>query len=147
MQTDVFTLPTTATAADAMTLFATKGISGAPLVNEEGDLTGFVSDGDIMRNLADQIPSFKSAWSFIVERENADFEQTLSEVMKIPVAQMASKHVITVAVNDEMGEVARVLADNHLKKAPVMADARMVGIINRSSITTYAVSTFLKNEK
>lgn len=147
MQTDVFTLPTTATTADAMTLFATKGISGAPLVNEEGDLTGFVSDGDIMRNLADQIPSFKSAWSFIVERENADFEQTLSEVMKMPVVQMASKHVITVTVNDEMGEVARVLADNHLKKAPVMADARMVGIINRSSITAYAVSTFLKDEK
>lgn len=147
MQTDVFTLPTTATAADAMALFATKGISGAPLVNEEGDLAGFVSDGDIMRNLADQIPSFKSAWSFIVERENADFKQTLSEVMEMPVTQMASKHVITVTVDDEMGEVARVLADNHLKKAPVMADTRMVGIINRSSITTYAVSTFLKEGK
>ena len=147
MQTDVFTLPTTATAADAMALFATKGISGAPLINEEGDLAGFVSDGDIMRNLADQIPSFKSAWSFIVERENADFKQTLSEVMEMPVTQMASKHVITVTVDDEMGEVARVLADNHLKKAPVMADTRMVGIINRSSITTYAVSTFLKEGK
>lgn len=147
MQTDVFTLPATATTADAMTLFATKGISGAPLVNEKGDLAGFVSDGDIMRNLADQIPSFKSAWSFIVERENADFIQTISEVMEMPVAQMASRHVITVTVDDEMGEVARILADNHLKKAPVMAGTRMVGIINRSSITAYAVSTFLKNGK
>ncbi len=146
MQADVYTLPTTASAADAMNLFATKGISGAPIVNEKNQLIGFVSDGDIMRNLADQIPAFKSAWSFVVELENADFKQTLSEVMAIPVMQMASKKVLTVNVDDEMGEVARVLADNHLKKAPVMSGSTMVGIINRSSITAYAVSTFLNKE-
>lgn len=144
MQTDVFTLPTTASAADAMNLFATKGISGAPIIDEKGKLAGFVSDGDVMRNLADQVPAFKSAWSFMVELENADFKQTLSEVMEMPVMQMATRKVITVNLDDEMGEVARVLADNHLKKAPVMQGSTMVGIINRSSITSYAVSTFLR---
>lgn len=144
MQADVFTLPTGASAADAMKLFATKGISGAPIIDEKGKLAGFVSDGDVMRNLADQVPAFKSAWSFMVELENADFKQTLSEVMEMPVMQMATRKVITVNLDDEMGEVARVLADNHLKKAPVMQGSTMVGIINRSSITSYAVSTFLR---
>jgi len=43
-----------------------------------------------------------------------------------------------------MGAVARVLVDNHLKKAPVMQDGHMVGIINRSNITAYAVSAYLE---
>lgn len=143
MKTDVYILAEDALASDAMQLFASKGISGAPVVSERGAMVGFVSDGDVIRSLANQVPAFKSAWSFIVELDNEDFNKTLSEVMKTPVSQMATRNVITVNATDDMGAVARVLVDNHLKKAPVMQDGRMVGIINRSNITAYAVSTYL----
>lgn len=143
MKTDVYTLTEDALASDAMQLFASKGISGAPVVSERGTIVGFVSDGDVIRSLANQVPAFKSAWSFIVELDNEDFNKTLGEVMKTPVSQMATRNVITVNATDDMGAVARVLVDNHLKKAPVMQDGRMVGIINRSNITAYAVSTYL----
>ncbi len=144
MKTDVFTLPIGATVAEAMELFAKKGISGAPVVGDKGALCGFVSDGDVMRSLADQVPAFKSAWSFLVELGNADFEKTMAEVMSMPVELIATRNVITVAADDDMGAVARVLADNHLKKAPVMDGNRMVGVINRSNITNYAVAAFLE---
>lgn len=144
MKTDVFTLPIDATVAEAMELFADKGISGAPVVDGKGTLCGFISDGDVMRSLADQVPAFKSAWSFLVELGNADFEKTMAEVMSTPVERIATRNVTTVAVDDDMGVVARILADNRLKKAPVMDEDRMVGIINRSNITNYAVETFLK---
>lgn len=144
MKTDVFTLPIDATVAEAMELFADKGISGAPVVDSKGTLCGFISDGDVMRSLADQVPAFKSAWSFLVELGNADFEKTMAEVMSTPVERIATRNVTTVAVDDDMGVVARILADNRLKKAPVMDEDRMVGIINRSNITNYAVETFLK---
>lgn len=143
MKTDVYTLAEDALASDAMQLFASKGISGAPVVSERGAIVGFVSDGDVMRSLANQVPAFKSAWSFIVELDNEDFNKTLGEVMKTPVSQMATRNVITVNATDDMGAVARVLVDNHLKKAPVMQDGHMVGIINRSNITAYAVSAYL----
>ena len=143
MKTDVYTLAEDALASDAMQLFASKGISGAPVVSERGTIVGFVSDGDVMRSLANQVPAFKSAWSFIVELGNEDFNKTLGEVMKTPVSQMATHNVITVNATDDMGAVARVLVDNHLKKAPMMQNGRMVGIINRSNITAYAVSAYL----
>lgn len=144
MKTDVYTLAEDALASDAMQLFASKGISGAPVVSERGAIVGFVSDGDVMRSLANQVPAFKSAWSFIVELDNEDFNKTLGEVMRTPVSQMATRNVITVNATDDMGAVARVLVDNHLKKAPVMQDGHMVGIINRSNITAYAVSAYLE---
>ena len=144
MKTDVYTLPEDALVADAMALFAAKGISGAPLVDGTGRVAGFVSDGDVMRSLADQVPAFKSAWSFVVELGNADFERTISEVMGAPVSRIATRSVISVDAHDDMGAVARVLADNHLKKAPVLEGDRMVGIINRSNITAYAVSAYMQ---
>ncbi|MBQ9004534.1 MAG: MFS transporter, partial [Eggerthellaceae bacterium] len=142
MKTDVFTLDRGQTVAEALRLFVDKGISGAPVVDDAGTPVGFVSDGDIMRHLADQTPAFKSAWSFVVEQGNADFEATLSRLMLMPVSDIARHELITVNANAGMGEVACVLADHHLKKAPVMENGRMIGIVNRSNVTKYSVNRY-----
>jgi len=142
MKTDVFTLGRAQTVAEALRLFVDKGISGAPVVDEGGMPVGFVSDGDIMRHLADQVPAFKSAYSFVVEQDNADFEATLAKLMEMPVSTIATNGVITVDASAGMGEVARVLADRRLKKAPVMENGKMIGIINRSNVTKYSVNRY-----
>lgn len=140
MKHDVYTLNADAPVSEAMELFVDKGISGAPVVDTNGKLCGFISDGDVMRSLADQVPAFKSAWSFIVEAENADFDRTVRETMQSKISDIAVSNVITVNVDDDIGSVARMLADKHLKKVPVMDDGTMVGIINRSNITRFAVN-------
>ena len=143
MKAGVWALPATATVLDAVRLFAERGISGAPVVDEQGNAVGFVSDGDVMRALADQTPAFKSAYSFVVERGNADFDQTVAAVMGQPVAEIATLRVISVDLHDELGGICKVLADKHLKKAPVMDGGRMVGIVNRSNIARYSMTSYL----
>ena len=143
MKADVWALPATATVLDAVRLFAERGISGAPVVDEQGNAVGFVSDGDVMRALADQTPAFKSAYSFVVERGNADFDQTVAAVMGQPVAEIATLRVISVDLHDELGGICKVLADKHLKKAPVMDGGRMVGVVNRSNIARYSMTSYL----
>ena len=143
MKADVWALPATATVLDAVRLFAERGISGAPVVDEQGNAVGFVSDGDVMRALADQTSAFKSAYSFVVERGNADFDQTVAAVMGQPVAEIATLRVISVDLHDELGGICKVLADKHLKKAPVMDGGRMVGIVNRSNIARYSITSYL----
>lgn len=146
MKTDVFALSPESLVSDALGLFTSKGISGAPIVSDGGLVIGFVSDGDIMATLADQIPAFKSAWSFIVERENADFDKTIRDAMSVPVERIATKEVVCVDASDDLGMIARILSDRHLKKVPVVRDGVMVGIINRSDISKYAVRRFLGEE-
>lgn len=143
MRTEVFALSPESLVSDALELFTSKGISGAPIVSKDGSVIGFVSDGDIMATLADQIPAFKSPWSFIVERENADFDKTIRDAMSVPVERIATKEVVCVDASDDLGMVARILSDRHLKKAPVVRGDLMVGIINRSDISKYAVRRFL----
>lgn len=143
MKTDVYTLPEDSTVLDAMKLFMERGISGVPVVDDQLQVVGFISDGDVMACLADQVPAFKSAWSFIVERENEDFDRTLNETMNMNISELSRKNVISVNVDDDLGEVTRVLSENHLKKAPVLDGDKMVGIINRSNITKYAIDQYL----
>jgi DHA2 family lincomycin resistance protein-like MFS transporter len=143
MNSDVYTLPQSAHIADALEMFVERGISGAPIVDAHNKVVGFISDGDVMAQIADQVPAFKSAWSFIVERENADFDRTVREAMARNVMEVATKNVICVNENDDLGAVSRVLAERHLKKVPVVdAAGRMIGIVNRSNITSYAVRQF-----
>lgn len=143
MKTDVYTLPEDSTVLDAMKLFMERGISGVPVVDDQLQVVGFISDGDVMACLANQVPAFKSAWSFIVERENEDFDRTLKETMDMNIGELSRKKVISVNVDDDLGEVTRVLSENHLKKAPVLDGNKMVGIINRSNITKYAIDQYL----
>ena len=137
MHADVYALHAAQTASDALKLFAEKGISGAPVLNETGNRVGFLSEGDIMRTLATQVPTFTSPWSIVIERNNESIASKVSALLDLPVATLATKNVITVDVRDRMADVCQTLTDRNLKKAPVMSEGKMVGVINRSDITAY----------
>lgn len=135
MRRDVYTVPQSASYLDALCFLSEKKISGAPVVDEAGNLVGFISDGDILRRLASEHSPFVNAAAF----DKTDFNDKLASVMSLRIAEVAVKNVIAVDVADDLSEVCYKLAENHLKKAPVMCAGRMVGIINRSDIADYAV--------
>ena len=137
MHRDVYALHAAQTASDALQLFTEKGISGAPVLNETGDLVGFLSEGDIMRTLATQEPRLTSIWSIVIERNNESISSKVRALLDLPVTTLATKNVITVDVRDRMADVCQTLTDRNLKKAPVMSEGKMVGVINRSDITAY----------
>ena len=143
MKTPVYALSPLDRVADALKMFVEKRISGAPVVDSAGAVVGFVSDGDIMRYLSDQHTNFTSAWSIIVERGNDDFDEMLKSVMQLPVEAVATRNVISVDLDASIGAVCKVLVDHHLRKAPVIKDGRMVGIINRSNINHYSIGAYL----
>ena len=135
MRRDVYTVPQSASYLDALRFLSEKKISGAPVVDEAGNLVGFISDGDILRRLASEHSPFVNAAAF----GKTDFNDKLASVMSLRISEVAVKNVIAVDVDDDLSEVCYKLAENHLKKAPVMCAGRMVGIINRSDIADYAV--------
>jgi DHA2 family lincomycin resistance protein-like MFS transporter len=143
MKTDVYALSPDDSVLDAWQLFANKHISGAPIINDNGEAIGFLSDGDIMRHLADQIPVFKNAWSIMVEQGNGDFDAQLRDVMQLSALEIATRHVISVDVNASIGAICKTMVDHHLRKSPVVQDGKVVGIINRSNISHYSINTYL----
>ena len=142
MKHEVFTLNENASALDALRLFAQKRISGVPVVDDSGKLTGFVSDGDIIGTLTRQYPTFTSFYAFTTEAQGSDFDEKVKLLGSMPVSSIATKNVLTVNAGDDMRDVCALLAEHHLKKAPVMENGKMVGVINRSDITRYTVGLY-----
>src|SRR5699024_6394535 len=79
MKTDVYTLESDQTVLEALQTFAERGISGAPIVNADGSLSGFLSDGDVMRYLSAAHPSSTSIYSFAIGADD-DLTQALSDL-------------------------------------------------------------------
>ncbi|NHM14668.1 MDR family MFS transporter [Xiamenia xianingshaonis] len=148
MKRDVFTLPETAKVSEAMKLLVDKGVSAVPLVNAAGEATGFISDGDIMRNLSKRSTMMMDPIVMIMQMSDADgsnkdFVRKLETLMDMPASAIGSKGIIGVDVHADLPEVCRVLGENHLKKVPVLDDGRIVGVINRSDITHYSMERYL----
>ena len=144
MKRDVFTVPATATVAEAMRVLTSKGISAAPVVDANAHVVGMISDGDVIRVLGKRGRSYMDPIAMIINSEklDPDFAHRLDEVMSSPVTSFATMNVISVDVHDSFAEVCRVLGENHLRKAPVLDGETLVGIVNRSDVTTYALSRY-----
>ena len=144
MKRDVYTVPDTATVAEAMRLLTSKGISAVPIVDAEQHVVGMISDGDIIRVMAKRGRSYMDPIAMIINSEklDPDFSHRLDEVMGSPVTAFATMNVISVDVHDSFDEVCRVLGENHLRKAPVLDGGRLVGVVNRSDVTTYALGLY-----
>ena len=154
MKRDVFTISDTATVAQAAAAFVEKDVSAVPIVNAQGRAVGFISDGDILRALSGS-PSNKEyidpvsllIRSSLASSAPAGFDERLNSLMEQPVTSIARMNIICVDIHDRLSVVCRVLGENHLKKVPVLDDGVIVGIINRSDITKFAMAQYMKNHE
>jgi DHA2 family lincomycin resistance protein-like MFS transporter len=147
MKTDVFTASGNTTILEALKLITAKKVSGVPVLDASGNISGFISDGDILRHLAKHHPLFINAYSLAaISGRGEGFDMKLRDLMTRKVSDVANGKIITVHADDDIGEVCRILTERKLKKAPVMENGRMIGIINRSNITKYAMKICLKKD-
>ncbi|WP_211236599.1 CBS domain-containing protein [Arthrobacter castelli] len=79
MKSDVYALSSDQTVLEALQTFAERGISGAPVLAADDSLAGFLSDGDVMRDLSAAHPSSTSIYSYAIGAED-DLEQAMSDL-------------------------------------------------------------------
>ena len=154
MKRDVFTIADTATVAEAAAAFVEKDVSAVPVVNAQGKAVGFISDGDILRALSGNIDNkdYIDPISLLIRSSSSTaistgFDERLNDLMEQPVTSIAHMGIICVDIHDRLSVVCRVLGENHLKKVPVLDDGVIVGIINRSDITKFAMSQYMKSHE
>ena len=143
MHSDVYTVGDEQSALDALRLFSERGISGAPVVNREGSLVGFISDGDVIATLSRQTPSFTSGFYIAaISEDEEELGRKLDALTSTCVSDIMTHNVVSTQISDDVRDVCKVLSERHLKKIPVLDGGHMVGIINRSDVTSYAVSIY-----
>ncbi len=148
MQSDVYALTTDQTVLDALQTFTERGISGAPILNANGTLAGFLSDGDVMRYLSAAHPSSTSIYSYAIGADE-DLEHAMSDLAELNVMKIATRDVVCISAGASIADAVATLSDQRLKKVPVVdaEGGRPVGIVSRSAINRFAIAGYLRSRE
>lgn len=143
METDPYTISATASMGDAMRELVARKVGGMPVVDERGRGVGYLSDGDVMRYLADQRPVATGAYALIEAANGETVDDRLRELVKLPVGDVATDGLVTLRADAALKDACALLAQHKLKKVPVVEGERIIGTVNRSDVLRYAMETYL----
>lgn len=133
MTPNVITVAPEATVAEIAEVLMAKGISAVPVVDQNAAICGIVSEGDLMRRMANDADDKRPWWLRMMSsntEEAADFikshGRTAHDVM--------TQNVVMVSEDMELSDLAKTLETNRIKRVPVVTDGKLVGIISRSNL-------------
>lgn len=107
MTRKVYTIHPEASAQEAAQLLSQHRISGVPVVNADNKIIGMVTEADIISKL---------------RREG------------LLVSDIMTNEVIAIGEDTPVGEIAMLLTERKIKRVPVIAGEKLVGIVSRGDI-------------
>lgn len=113
MATKLVTVTPKSTAAEAISLLLKHEISGMPVVDDDGNLVGVVSEKDCLKPLVD----------------SQYFESPSTRV-----ADLMSTELTTVSPETGIMKIAGLFLDNSFRRLPVLENGRLVGQISRRDV-------------
>jgi CBS domain-containing protein len=117
MTKSVLTAQPGVTVGKAAELLAYRGFSAMPVVDENGDLIGIVSEADLIRN---RFPGAFAGDSTATPERPA---KTVGEVMTSPVTGVSH--------DADVSELAKLMVDDKRRCVPIVDGRRLVGVVTR----------------
>ena len=108
---EVLTIKESTPLKEVAKLLIERKITGAPVVNENGDLVGVISETDIIRKT-----NSIGAWS----------PSTAGQIM--------TKPAVTVSPNDTLQRICELMSNRSIHRVVVAEDKKIVGIITTMDI-------------
>ena len=137
MTRDIIAVAPGATIHRAAELLADHGISGLPVVDDQGALVGILSEGDlILRQRPRPRPSFWRAFFQDGERLAREYQKAAGTT----VAEVMTTTLIVIRPDAPIEAAAALLDGHKIRRLPVMEEGRLVGIVSRGDLVK-ALST------
>lgn len=127
---------------EVIAVMSSTDTTGVSIVSEEGELVGYVTDGDVARYLArhDQYFSSPSAGFLGFVNDDDDMQNRVQRLAELNVMELATKHVITVEANMPLDKACAILSERKIKKVPVLDDGVLIGALSRRNVMHYLIS-------
>ncbi|MBD3311705.1 MAG: CBS domain-containing protein [Candidatus Magasanikbacteria bacterium] len=113
-------------------LFLKHGISGAPVVNEKGELVGVLSEKDLFRAL---YPTHKDFYTnprtYII---GDGLENTAKEAKNKTIEEISSKRLITTTPETNVLKIGGSMVATGIHRVPVVDEKKLVGMVSRGDI-------------
>jgi CBS domain-containing protein len=136
MSREVITVQSSTSVGQIARLMSDHGISGLPVVDEDGRVEGVVTELDmIVRNTRFKMPTFFVILDSIIYLETPQhFQERLEHVLGVSAEEIMSKPAVTVGPGATIEELAELMIDQRINPIPVVENDRLIGIVSRSDI-------------
>ena len=133
MTRNVITVRKETTIRELAELFTSRKISSAPVVNDQGDMIGIVTETDLVeQDKSLHIPTVISLFDWVIYLESGKkFEKELKKMTGQTVGEIYSTEVLTVAPDAPVSAVADLMSSERINSVPVVEGLKVVGIIAR----------------
>ena len=135
MVMNVMTVGPEASVRQAANILFKNRISALPVVDEHGKLIGIISEGDLARRAELETDDRRSWWLEIFARKSKEslaIEYVKSHARR--VKDVMTRRVITAKPATSLRDIAALLEKNRIKRVPIVAKGRVVGIVSRANL-------------
>jgi CBS domain-containing protein len=118
---------------DVASILLANRISAVPVINEEGELVGIVSEGDLMRRAETGTERRRPWWlEYLAGKQvlAADYIKSHSH----RISDIMTRSVVTAAPDTPLGDIATLLERNRIKRVPIVQNGQVVGIVSRANL-------------
>ena len=119
MTEDVKTITPGANLLELAELFDNNDVRHVPVVDDEGEVVGLVSDRDLLRNV-------------LTDQADVPLSVQQTAMRNALVESIMTEDVITVEPNASLRTAARMLLDNKFGCLPVTEGAHLLGIVTQA---------------
>jgi CBS-domain-containing membrane protein len=119
--------------AGVVTRMVADHISGLPVVDDAGRLTGVITEGDLLRRWETGTEPRHAAWLDLLlgpGRLAADYVRSHSRTVR----DVMTESVISVGEDTPLADVVKIMEKRHIKRVPVMRGEALVGLISRADL-------------
>lgn len=132
MELNSITIRHDATYEDVAKILYTHGISGAPVVDEAGNLLGMVSEKDLFKILYPFYKSYYENPEVYVDFEGR--ESKLEEIRGKTVEVYMSRDIVTIDPEAPIMRAGAIMLAKQIHRLPVVEQGKLIGIITRRRI-------------
>jgi CBS domain-containing protein len=121
------------TVFDAAELLLGAGVSAAPVVNDQGNVLGIVSEADLIHR-AELETAPRKSWLLRLLDSEATVARDYVTSHARNVADVMTREVVTASDEASLGELVELIEKHHVKRIPIVRDNKLVGIVSRANI-------------
>ncbi len=136
MKKDVITVSPDTSVAELGRLFIDKNISGAPVIDENGELYGIVTENDLIsQNTQFHIPTILRIFDAIIPLvSSSKMEKEIMKMTASTVGEICAREVVTIEEETSLEDIATMMTDKGIHLLPVVKGKEIVGIVGKKDI-------------
>ena len=135
MARDVITVKPTTIIEELARVLVKYQISGAPVVDDNGNLEGIVTENDLIgQNSRLHIPTVLRLFDAFIPLGTSRLENEIKKMAASTVRDICTKDVITVDEETSLEDIASIMTEKKIHLLPVLHEGKLTGIIGKKDL-------------